>query len=214
MTIRGLSRLKSAWSVLAAPPGRSKVPFPIDDLLAEGVAQFGQHTYGSPEVVVDRDAAHRPQGGRFVVGKFSSIAKGVVVLTGGEHHSEWVTTFPLAIFFRLPTAYENGHPASRGDVVVGNDVWIGRDALLLSGVTIGDGAVVAARALVRRDVAPYEIVGGVPARRIGQRFDASEIAALLRICWWSWPDEKIIENAELLQSERIAEFIATHDPGL
>ena len=88
----------------------------------------------------------------------------------------------------------------KGDIVVGNDVWIGYEAVILAGVTIGDGAVVGARAVVTRDVPPYTIVGGVPAKPIRRRFDGGVIERLSALRWWDWPVERIAANLEAIQS--------------
>ena len=88
----------------------------------------------------------------------------------------------------------------RGDIVIGNDVWIGYEAVILSGVTIGDGAIVAARSVVTRDVPPYTIVGGVPARPIRRRFDQETIDALLELRWWDWPLEKLSKSLRAIQA--------------
>ncbi len=92
---------------------------------------------------------------------------------------------------------------NRGDIVIGSDVWIGYEAVILSGVTIGDGAVIGARAVVTKDVPPYTIVGGVPARPIRKRFNDSTIAALLRLRWWDWPRERIARNLPAIQARRL-----------
>ena len=92
---------------------------------------------------------------------------------------------------------------NHGDIVVGNDVWIGYQAVVLAGVTIGDGAIVGARALVTKDVAPYTIVGGVAAKPIRQRFSKQTIAALLDLRWWDWPEQRIAKNIAAIQSGRI-----------
>ena len=92
---------------------------------------------------------------------------------------------------------------NRGDIVIGNDVWIGYEAVILAGVTIGDGAIIGTRALVTRDVAPYTIVGGVPAKPIRKRFSDEIISRLLEIKWWDWPDEKIKRNISAIQSGNI-----------
>ncbi|MFQ5787186.1 MAG: CatB-related O-acetyltransferase, partial [Thermodesulfobacteriota bacterium] len=101
-----------------------------------------------------------------------------------------------------------GHPRSKGDVIIGHDVWIGRDTLILSGVTIGNGAVVAARSVVTRHVSPYSVVGGNPARQIKFRFPEHVIDALQRIAWWDWPLPKIKEALPLLLSSDVEAFLA------
>ncbi len=91
----------------------------------------------------------------------------------------------------------------KGDIVIGNDVWIGYEAVIMVGVTIGDGAVIGARAVVTKDVPPYTIVGGVPAKPIRRRFPEDVISDLLKIRWWDWPEEKIQMNIQAIQSGQI-----------
>jgi acetyltransferase-like isoleucine patch superfamily enzyme len=141
------------------------------------------------------------------IGRYCSINPSVVLMTGSEHPLDHVTTF----FFHWGMGVGEPEPiASRGPVVIGCDVWMGFDALVLSGVTIGHGAAVAARAVVTKNVAPYEIVGGVPARHIGWRFDQPLRDALLRIAWWEWPVEDVIAHQAQLQSPDVAGFAARH----
>ena len=102
---------------------------------------------------------------------------------------------------RIPEAWDN-----RGDIVVGSDVWIGYEAVILSGVTIGDGAIVGARAVVTKDVPPYTIVGGVPAKPIRKRFSEEDIAQLLELRWWDWPQEKIAASINAIQSGNLEEL--------
>jgi acetyltransferase-like isoleucine patch superfamily enzyme len=146
------------------------------------------------------------------IGSFTSIATGVEIVPGGGHNIDWVTTFPLRLKFRLPGALEDGHPASKGPIVIGSDVWLGRNSLVLSGVAIGDGAVVAAGAVVASDVPAYAIAGGVPAKVLRYRFAPHQISALQRIRWWEWSDEDIASRAGLLCSTDVDEFIRRYDP--
>jgi acetyltransferase-like isoleucine patch superfamily enzyme len=144
--------------------------------------------------------------GSLKIGKFCSIASGVTIILDGEHRPDWVTTYPFSIIFKkfsdLPWA-----STTKGDVIIGNDVWIGIDALILSGVTVGDGAIIGAGSVVARDVEPYAIVAGNPARLIRKRFDLETINKLLEIKWWDWDTERITENMPLLLSNKINEFI-------
>jgi len=164
----------------------------------------GAYTYG-----LRRDSffAYHPED-RVRIGNFCSIADGVRFVFGG-HRTDIVSTFP----FRAICFGETPHAEalSKGDIVVGHDVWIGRNAMILSGVTIGNGAVVAAGAVVTKDVAPYAMTGGVPAKIIKMRFDPDQIAALERIQWWNWPIEKIRENLDLFYGAPEA-FIRRHLP--
>ena len=117
---------------------------------------------------------------RLRIGALSSIANGVQFMLDGEHRTNWVTTFEIRRYLGLDEAGHEPASTTHGDIVVGNDVWICADALVLSGVTIGDGAVVAARAVVATDVPPYAVVGGAPARILRYRFEPDRISALLR----------------------------------
>lgn len=139
---------------------------------------MGRHSYGSPLVVMFPGETCRVD-----IGAFTSIADDVEIVPGGNHPLQWVSTFPFRAMWDLPGAHADGHPASKGDVVIGNDVWIGRGARILSGVTIGDGAVVGAYSVVTRAVAPYAIVAGAPAREVGFRSPAEVREALLVLRW-------------------------------
>ena len=148
------------------------------------------------------------KGLRPTVGRFSSIASGVTILLGGNHQTNWVTTYPFMSFSEWPSAARiQGHPTTKGDVNIGNDVWIGLDAFILSGVSIGDGAVIGARATVTKDVPPYAIVAGNPARVVKYRFDQATIQKLLTIAWWNWSDVEINRAMSFLLSDYIDEFI-------
>jgi acetyltransferase-like isoleucine patch superfamily enzyme len=170
---------------------------------------MGRGSYGAPLIpTYPGDTA------RVVVGSFVSIASDVVLMDGGDHRADWVTTFPLRAVYELPGAYADGHPRSRGDLHIGNDVWIGRGARVRGGLTIGDGAVVGGYSIVTKDVRPYAIVAGNPAREIRRRFSDEQVDALLRIAWWEWPLEEILGRADQLCSDNVDAFIAAHDPAL
>jgi acetyltransferase-like isoleucine patch superfamily enzyme len=127
-------------------------------------------------------------------------------MLGGEHRSDWLTTYPFTALCAQANCF-SGHPKTKGDVLIGNDVWIGNSALILSGVKIGDGAVIGARSVITKDVAPYSIFAGNPAKFYRFRFDEEKIAELLKISWWEWPFEKIMQAWPLLLSNKIDEFI-------
>jgi acetyltransferase-like isoleucine patch superfamily enzyme len=181
--------------------------FPQSEFMAQNRRyssyDIGEWSYGKP-LIVDWG-----QESTLSVGKFCSIADGVRILLGGEHRPDWVTTYPFNIFFEEAKSI-GGHPKTKGNVTIGNDVWIGRDAMILSGVTIGDGAVVAAGSIVVKDVEPYSIVGGNPAKQIRFRFSPETIEALLAIQWWNWPESKIVESLPMLLSEGVEEFVRKH----
>lgn len=127
------------------------------------------------------------------IGKFCSIGPDVKIFLGGNHHTDWISTFP---FGHAPGSEVFGkpiqdHPTSRGDIIIGNDVWIGGGAVLMSGINLGDGAVVGAQAMVTRNIQPYTIVAGNPAKQVSQRFSDDEIIFLQDIKWWDQPDNVI-----------------------
>lgn len=162
--------------------------------------EIGEYTYGAPIVLSKQD------GVVLKIGRFCAIAEGVKIHLSGEHGMEWITTYPFDVLFDKAKKY-NGYAKSRGDVIIGHDVWIGSEAMILSGVTIGNGAVVGARSVVTKDVAPYAVVVGNPARQIRTRYDAETIAQLESIAWWNWPIEKIEEAWPLLLSPDVKTFI-------
>ena len=131
---------------------------------------------------------------KLIIGKFCSIACGAkFLLTSANHTQRSLSTYPFPIFFEewgLDKANVRSAWDNKGDIVIGNDVWIGYEAVILSGLHIGDGAIIATRAVVTKDVPPYTIVGGIPAKAIKKRFDDATIAKLLRLQWWNWPFEK------------------------
>ena len=148
-------------------------------------------------------------GAKLVIGNFVSIAPNVKVYLGGNHRTDWVTTYPFG--HMCPDIFNKfdgvGHPSTKGDIVVGNDVWIGANAVIMSGVTIGDGAVIANNSHVVKNVEPYSLVGGNPAKLIKYRFKPEQIEKLLEIKWWYWDDEKINNFTPLLCNTNIDEFI-------
>lgn len=150
---------------------------------------------------------------RVKVGAYVSIALDVVIGDGGNHRTDWVSTYPFRAMLGLPGAYQDGHPQSRGDVLIGNDVWIGRGVRIMSGVEIGDGAVVGGYSVVTRSVRPYAVVVGVPAREIRRRFTDEVVEALLEIGWWNWPEERIRAAVPELNGGAIEDFIECHHRG-
>lgn len=154
---------------------------------------IGDFTYGKPIVHSWGDDA------KLIIGKFCSIGNNVWMLLGGNHHNEWLTTYPFNAL--LPEIWGNidgGIAATKGNIIIGNDVWIANDVTIMSGVTIGDGATIANGARVVKDVAPYSVVGGIPAKHLKWRDKATIIKNLK---WWDWPLEKIAEAVPLLQSQ-------------
>ena len=144
------------------------------------------------------------------IGRFCSIACGAKFLFASANHTtRSLSTYPFPIFFEewgLDAANVADAWDNKGDIVIGNDVWIGFEAVILGGVTVGDGSVVGARTVVTKDVPPYTIVGGVPAQPIRKRFSDGVIAELLRLQWWNWPEDRIRKKLAAIQSGRIAEL--------
>ena len=164
--------------------------------------KIGRHTYES-NLRVD----FLESGATLSIGSFCSIGGNVKIFLGGEHRSDWVTTYPFCRYWQ-GFSHISGHPRTKGDVSIGNDVWIGAEALIMSGVTIGDGAIVGARTVVTRDVPPYGIVVGNPARLIRKRFSDAQISELLALKWWEESDDALKPLIPLLQSNDIDQFIA------
>ena len=141
---------------------------------------------------------------KLIIGKFCSIACGAKFIFNSANHTlSSVSTYPFPIFFEewglnikdVAAAWDN-----KGDIIIGNDVWIGYEAVIMAGVTVGDGAIIGTRAVVTKDVPPYTIVGGVPAKPIRKRFDNETLDELLKIRWWDWQEEKIARNIQAIQS--------------
>ena len=165
--------------------------------------KIGKFTYGEPVV---EDWWKHP-GVTLQIGNFCSISKRVTIWLGGNHRIEWISTSPLNHFL----GYENSHKfdqiSTKGSVIIENDVWIGADAVILSGVNIGDGAVIGARAVVSKSIPPYGIAVGNPAKTVKKRFTDEQINSLLKIQWWNWDDEKIKVNIPYILNNNIEEFI-------
>ncbi len=144
---------------------------------------------------------------RLIIRKFCSIACGAKFIFNSANHTlSSLSTYPFPIFFEewgldvknITKAWDN-----KGNIVIGNDVWIGYEAAILSGVTIGDGAIIGARAVVTKDVPPYTIVGGIPTQTIRKRFSQDTIDTLLKIKWWGWSKERITQHISEIQSGNI-----------
>jgi acetyltransferase-like isoleucine patch superfamily enzyme len=145
---------------------------------------------------------------RIEIGAFCSMAQEVLILGGGEHRLDWVSTFPFRIAFGDPLAEQDGHPSSKGPTKIGCDVWIATRATILSGSEIGHGSVIGAGAVVSGVIPPYSIVAGNPGRIIRNRFAPDVVSKLLEIAWWDWPIEKIRCHVPLLCAPNPENFIA------
>jgi acetyltransferase-like isoleucine patch superfamily enzyme len=173
---------------------------------ATDVVTIGRWSYGAPIVYYHRGDKYP----HIYIGDFCSIADDVEFMPGGNHRIDWVTTYPFREMWDLPGAYQDGNPGSKGDTVVGNDVWIGRGSRILSGVTIGDGAVVGGYSVVASDVRPYAIVVGNPASEVGRRFSDEVVEKLLRIRWWDWPDAVLRERYAELCNTDVEAFVGRY----
>lgn len=163
---------------------------------------IGAYSYGRPKV------RFAESGAPLSIGRYCSIADKVEILLGGNHRMDWISTFPFPAFPAVwPSANADYH-ATSGGVHIGHDVWLGSGCIILSGVSIGHGAVVAAHAVVTKNVPPYAIVGGNPARVIRFRFSEDEIAALLHTAWWDLPKERVEALLPLLQDVSVSNFCA------
>lgn len=147
---------------------------------------------------------------QLIIGKFCSLACGTKFLFNSANHTlSSLSTYPFPLFFEawplekqaVTDAWDN-----KGDIVIGNDVWIGYEAVIMAGVTIGDGAIIGTRAVVTRDVEPYAIVGGVPAKPIRKRFSDEQIATLLALKWWDWPADVIAQHLDAITSGALEEL--------
>ena len=144
-------------------------------------------------------------GDKLVIGKFCMIASGVsFIMNGANHLTDAISTYPFAIFGNgWENAMEGKTYPNKGDIIIGNDVWIGHNATIMAGVTIGDGAIIATNSTIVKDVAPYSIVGGNPGTEIKKRFSQETINKLLELKWWDWPIEKITANLQNLTDNKV-----------
>ncbi|WP_405361057.1 CatB-related O-acetyltransferase [Kitasatospora sp. NBC_00085] len=185
-------------------------------LVTDPRIQVGEYTYfDDPDGATrfeERNVLYAYGPEQLVIGKYCAIATGTrFLMAGAAHPTVGVSTFPFTMFGGSWTERTldivTGLP-SRGDTVVGNDVWFGHGATVLPGVRIGDGAIIAAGAVVTADVEPYTVVGGNPARPIRRRFDDADVDRLLRAAWWDWPVELVTEHVRAIMSGRPADIEA------
>lgn len=205
------------WKIYPRSQGHSTVY--LQNVVTDPSIEVGEYTIYDDFVHDPRDFQrnnvlyHYPVNQeRLVIGKFCSIACGTKFLFNSANHAlDSLSTYTFPIFFEewglpvedIPKAWDN-----KGDIVIGNDVWIGYEAVIMAGVTIGDGAIIGTRAVVTKDVPPYTIVGGVPAKPLRRRFDDETVKRLLALKWWDWPAEKIRRHVEDIRSgdlERLTE---------
>ena len=167
--------------------------------------RIGKYTYGFKGVTVRRYTSTE----LLEIGSFCSIANGVTIFLGGNHRSDWITTFPFGHIFQNKLGGNDivGHPASNGGVTIGNDVWLGYGVTIMSGITIGDGAVISANAHVVKNVEAYEVVGGNPAKHIKFRFEERVIYMLLKLRWWELEDSEIKRIAPQISKEPTEQLI-------
>lgn len=192
-------------------PGFPQVCF-LKNIVTRPNIEVGDFTYYD-----DPDGAHNFEnnvlyhfpfvGDRLRIGKFCAIARGVkFIMNGANHQMDGISTYP---FFIFGNGWESARPAEgelpyKGDTVIGNDVWIGFDALIMPGVTIGDGAIIAARSVVVGDVPAYGVVGGNPARVVRERFDADSVRRLVEFAWWDRPAQWISRHLDLIRGGDVA----------
>ena len=164
--------------------------------------EIGDYTYGNPIIHDFNDV----NAGQLIIGKFCSIAHNVQIFLSGNHRLDWISTYPFSVVFKS-FSYIKGHPSSKGDVIIGNDVWIGANVIILSGISIGNGAVIAAGSVITKNVPPFSIFGGNPAKFIKYRFDQKTIKKLLEIGWWEKDIDWIKERIEILLSPNIKQLL-------
>lgn len=187
---------------------RSTEQVEFEALRRSGKVVVGIGTYGFPTV---RTFVHDES--RLMVGNYSSLALGATFLLGGEHPLDRPTTYPLRIRSNDSDQGADGFPKFTPDTVVGSDVWIGANSIILGGRRVADGAVVAAGAVVTRDVPPFAIVGGNPARVISYRLDERQRSSLLDLRWWDWPEAQIARATPYLAGKDVGQFIALAEAG-
>ncbi|MFD7655436.1 CatB-related O-acetyltransferase [Actinosynnema sp. NPDC059797] len=180
----------------------------LKPLVTAPTIEVGEYTYyDDPEHATEfeeRNVLYGYGPEKLVIGKFCALAAGTrFIMAGANHLNTGASTFPFTIFggeWRDRTADLFEDMGTRGDTVVGNDVWFGYDSLVMPGVSIGDGAIIAARSVVVSDVPPYSVVGGNPGRVVKQRFPDEDVARLLRARWWDWPIGLITEHARTIMT--------------
>lgn len=164
--------------------------------------EVGVGSYGTPNV------HDWHQGTTLKIGSYCSIARDVNIFLGGNHRLDWVSSFPFPEYYPELNHLIPNFGASKGDVIIGSDVWLGRNSTILSGVTIGHGAVIAAGAVITKNVEPFAIMAGNPAKCVKWRFDEEVRQALLASEWWEWPPHEIRSIAPMLCTENLSELLS------
>ncbi|WP_378944862.1 CatB-related O-acetyltransferase [Mesorhizobium sp. ANAO-SY3R2] len=193
-------------------PMHKRIGF-LKPLVDAGNIEIGDYTYyddpEGPDLFQQKCVLHHYPfiGDKLIIGKFCAIAEGArFIMNGANHAMSGFSTYPFNIFGH---GWEEGFDVAtwqqevRGDTIVGNDVWIGMEAVILPGVHIGDGAIIAAKSVVSRHVPPYAIVAGNPSTAVKKRFDDKTIEKLLAIAWWNWPIDKIGRNLDAIRGSNI-----------
>jgi lipopolysaccharide transport system ATP-binding protein len=170
-----------------------------EDLISSNV-HIGEYTYGTPEIFIWTNKYH------VYVEKFTSIEPEVKIIVDGNHNTDWISSYPFGELIEDIPRHPD-HPIGKGDIRIGNDVWIGYQTIIMPGIRIGDGAVIGAGSVVTKNVDDYEIVAGNPAKHIRYRFSKEQISALKKIQWWNWSKDEIASHSDLLQSSAIDDFI-------
>ena len=170
--------------------------------------EIGDYTYGNPQIRTGAGIV------KCKIGKFCSIASGVSIQLTSDHHSDWISTYDLSVLLQgddFEKAYNSKTCIAKGNVVIGNNVWICERAIILPGVTIGNGAIIAANCVVTKSVPAYSICAGIPGKIIKKRFSDEEIKILERIQWWNWPEEKILKGLSLIESNSVEDLLKFHE---
>ena len=197
---------------MAAPSPEQKFPLThtkrlcfLKNIIKNPNIQVGDFTYYDDFESVDNFEKNVKYhfdfvGDKLIIGKFCMIASGVTfIMNGANHLQNSLTTFPFAIFGEdWKNAMEGKEYSFKGDTIIGNDVWIGYDATIMPGVTVGDGAIIGSKSVVTKNVESYSVVGGNPAKEIHKRFSDDRIKELLEMKWWNWPKERISKELEFL----------------
>lgn len=197
-----------------APIEQQRVVF-LKPLVESPLTSVGEYTYyddpADPTGFERNNILFHYGPDRLVIGRYCALARGVrFFMNAANHRSSGVSTYPFPLMggaWAQAADLFRDRPY-RGDTVVGNDVWIGQDAVVMPGVRIGDGAIVAARSVVTSDVPAYAVVGGNPARLIRQRYDAADVERLQRIAWWDWPAEEVTAQLRVLMAGSVDDLEA------